>query len=129
MGSIAGQLLLLPEAIDDYVAADNPVRLSMPLSKGLILRVALVFERVEPKATGPSRLRARRSAEAVHLRLSSTGCGRAAVLRPNVIATLRCIWLLRSLKPDFKTIADFRSDNRAAFKKVFSGVRDIGAAA
>jgi hypothetical protein len=23
------------------------------------------------------------------------------------------------LKPDFKTIADFRSDNRAAFKKVF----------
>ena len=27
--------------------------------------------------------------------------------------------LLRSLKPDFKTIADFRSDNRAAFKKVF----------
>src|SRR5580692_3378669 len=29
------------------------------------------------------------------------------------------IWLLRSLKPDFKTIADFRRDNRAAFKKVF----------
>ncbi len=29
------------------------------------------------------------------------------------------IWLLRTLKPDFKTIADFRSDNRAAFKKVF----------
>jgi hypothetical protein len=25
----------------------------------------------------------------------------------------------RRLKPDFKTIADFRSDNRAAFKKVF----------
>ena len=29
------------------------------------------------------------------------------------------IWLLRTLKPDFKTIADFRSDNRAAFKAVF----------
>jgi hypothetical protein len=27
--------------------------------------------------------------------------------------------LLRSLKPDFKTIADFRSANRTAFKKVF----------
>ena len=26
---------------------------------------------------------------------------------------------MRSLKPDFKTIADFRSDNRAAFKKIF----------
>jgi hypothetical protein len=28
-------------------------------------------------------------------------------------------WLLRTLKPDFKTIADFRADNRAAFKAVF----------
>jgi hypothetical protein len=29
------------------------------------------------------------------------------------------IWLLRHLKPDFKTIADFRSDNRNAFRLVF----------
>jgi transposase len=26
------------------------------------------------------------------------------------------IWLVRGLKPDFKTIADFRRDNRAAFR-------------
>ncbi len=29
------------------------------------------------------------------------------------------IWLLRHLKPDFKTIADFRRDNRNAFRPVF----------
>ena len=29
------------------------------------------------------------------------------------------IWLVRHLKPDFKTIADFRRDNRAAFRAVF----------
>jgi transposase len=29
------------------------------------------------------------------------------------------LWLLRTLKPDFKTIADFRRDNRAAFRAVF----------
>ena len=29
------------------------------------------------------------------------------------------IWLLRHLKPDFKTIADFRRDNRTAFRQVF----------
>jgi transposase len=28
-------------------------------------------------------------------------------------------WLLRHLKPDFKTIADFRRDNRNAFRHVF----------
>ena len=29
------------------------------------------------------------------------------------------IWLLRHLKPDFKTIADFRRDNRDVFRAVF----------
>jgi transposase/IS5 family transposase len=29
------------------------------------------------------------------------------------------IWLLRSIRPDFKTIADFRKDNRACFKLLF----------
>ena len=29
------------------------------------------------------------------------------------------MWLLRGLRPDFKTIADFRKDNRHAFKPVF----------
>ena len=32
---------------------------------------------------------------------------------------IEVIWLLRTLKPDFKTIADFRRDNRNAFKSVF----------
>jgi transposase len=29
------------------------------------------------------------------------------------------IWLLRHLKPDFKTFADFRRDNHKAFRPVF----------
>ena len=41
------QLLLLPEAIDDYVGADKPVR----FVDGLDLKAA-GFERVEAKATG-----------------------------------------------------------------------------
>jgi transposase len=32
---------------------------------------------------------------------------------------IEVIWLLRTLKPDFKTIADFRPDNRAAFRALF----------
>src|SRR4051794_39745217 len=32
---------------------------------------------------------------------------------------LEVIWLLRHLQPDFKTIADFRRDNRNAFRQVF----------
>src|SRR5580704_11986287 len=44
MTHIAGfersQLLLLPEAIDDYVVADNPVRFIDAFVDGLILRVS-----------------------------------------------------------------------------------------
>jgi transposase len=32
---------------------------------------------------------------------------------------LELMWLLRGLRPDFKTIADFRKDNRKAFKPLF----------
>jgi hypothetical protein len=43
------QLLLLPEAIDDYVAADNPVRFIEAFVDGLDLKAA-GFERVEGRA-------------------------------------------------------------------------------
>jgi transposase len=50
-GSERSQLLLLPEAIDDYVAADNPVRFIDAFVDGLDLAKA-GFTRVAPKATG-----------------------------------------------------------------------------
>ena len=55
MTHIAGlerdQLLLLPEAVDDYVSSDNPVRFIDAFVDGLDLAAAGFF-RVEPKAMG-----------------------------------------------------------------------------
>jgi transposase len=45
------QLLLLPEAVDDYVGSDNPVRFIDAFVDGLDL-AASSFSRVEPKVTG-----------------------------------------------------------------------------
>src|SRR5208337_3743408 len=45
------QLLLLPEAVDDYVGSDNPVRFIDAFVDGLDL-VGAGFGRVQPKATG-----------------------------------------------------------------------------
>jgi transposase len=50
-GHDRSQLLLLPEAIDDYVAADNPVRFIEAFVDGLDL-AALGFIGTVPKATG-----------------------------------------------------------------------------
>ena len=50
-GHDRSQLLLLPEAVDDYVGSDNPVRFIDAFVYGLDL-AASSFSRVEPKVTG-----------------------------------------------------------------------------
>ena len=89
------QLLLLPEAVDDYVVADNPVRFIDAFVDGLDLAAA-GFKRVTPKVTGrpgyaPGDLLKlyiygylNRTSTAI-----STACGQAGGLRPNATATSR----------------------------------------
>ena len=50
-GHDRSQLLLLPEAVDDYVGSDNPVRFVDAFVDGLDLAAA-GFGRVAPKVTG-----------------------------------------------------------------------------
>jgi transposase len=107
---------LLLEAVDDYVEADNSVRLIDAFVDGLDLAGA-GFARVEAKATRRPGY-APRSAEALHLRLSQPGSIEPAA-RSGSRRNIEAIWLLRGLKSNFKTIADFRHDNRGAFKSVF----------
>ena len=111
------QLLLLPEAIDDYVGGDNPVRFIDAFVDGLDLKAA-GFERVEAKATGrPGYAPADLLKLYIYGYLNRVRSSRR--LEAECHRNIEVIWLLRNLKPDFKTIADFRSANRAAFKKVF----------
>jgi transposase/IS5 family transposase len=111
------QLLLLPEAIDDYVGADNPVRFIDAFVDGLDLAEA-GFARVEPKATGrPGYAPGDLLKLYIYGYLNRTRSSRR--LEAECHRNIEVIWLLRTLKPDFKTIADFRSDNRAAFRSVF----------
>ena len=111
------QLLLLPETVDDYVGADNPVRFIDAFVDQLDLAAA-GFIRVAPKATGRPGY-----APGDLLKLYIYGYLNRVRSSPRLEAechrNIEVIWLLRSLRPDFKTIADFRSDNHAAFKKVF----------
>jgi transposase len=115
-GESRQQIYLLPEAIDDYVGADNPVRFLDAFVEQLDL-AALGFAHATPADTGRppydpgdllrlylygylNRIRSSRRLE--------TEAGR----------NLELMWLVRKLRPDFKTIADFRKMNRAALKHV-----------
>src|ERR1700730_1235123 len=111
------QLLLLPEAIDDYVSVDNPVRFINAFVDGLDLKAA-GFERIEAKATGrPGYAPADLLKLYIYGYLNRVRSSRRLEMESQ--RNIEVIWLLRSLKPDFKTIADFRRDNRAAFRSVF----------
>ena len=121
MTHIAGfgryQLLLLPEAVDDYVEADNSVRFIAAFVDGLDLAGA-GFARVEAKATGrPGYAPGDLLKLYIYGYLNRVRSSRR--LEREAQRNIEVLWLLRGLKPDFKTIADFRRDNRGAFKSVF----------
>jgi transposase len=113
-GSERSQLLLLPEAIDDYVGADNPVLFIDAFVNGLDLG-AVGFIRVAPAKTG----RPGYMPGGMLYIYGYLNRVRSSRLEAECHRNVEVIWLLRTLKPDFKTIADFRADNRKTFRAVF----------
>ncbi len=108
--------------MDDYVGADNPVRLINAFVDELNLKKA-GFERFHAKATGrPGYDPADLLKLYIHGYLNRVRSSRR--LEAETHRNIEVMWLLRRLTPDFKTIADFRRDNRKAFRRVF---REFGA--
>ena len=111
------QTLLLPESLDDYVGLDNPVRFIEAFVDGLDLAAA-GFANVEPKETGrPGYAPSDLLKLYIYGYLNRVRSSRR--LEAETHRNIELIWLLRHLKPDFKTIADFRSQNCRAFRQVF----------
>jgi transposase/IS5 family transposase len=116
-GSARSQLLLLPDSVDDYVGPENPVRFIDAFVDELDLEEA-GFIRVQPKSTGrPGYSPADLLKLYIYGYLNRVRSSRR--LEAECLRNIEVIWLVRTLKPDFKTIADFRSDNRTAFRTVF----------
>src|SRR6516165_4961389 len=105
-GHDRSQLLLLPEAVDGYVGSDNAVRFIDTFVDGLDLAVA-GFDRAAPRMTGrPAYAPADLLKLYIYGYLNRVRSSRR--LEAETHRNIEVIWLLRHLKPDFKTIADFR---------------------
>ena len=116
-GHNRSQALLLPESVDDYVGPENPVRFIDAFVDGLDLAAA-GFVRVAPQVTGRPGYAPKDLLKLyVYGYLNRVRSSRQ--LEAETHRNIEVIWLLRHLKPDFKTIADFRRDNHKAFRPIF----------
>jgi transposase len=115
-GADRGQSTLLPECLDDWVDAENPVRAIDAFVEALDLG-GLGFDGVEPEATGRPSYH-----PSVLLKLYIYGylnrVQSSRRLEREAGRNFEAMWLLGRLLPDHKTIADFRKDNGAALGKV-----------
>lgn len=121
MGYIEGQdrnqLILFPENLDDYIRDDNPVRVINEYIDQLDIQ-RLGFKRaIKPLLGRPSYNPRDLLKLYLYGYLNTIRSSRR--LEHEAIRNVEVMWLLKKLTPDFKTIADFRKDNKKALKLVF----------
>ena len=110
------QMTLLPEAIEDYIAQENPVRFIDALVDNLDL-VQLGFLKAQVASTGrPPYQPGDLLKLFIYGYLNRIRSSRR--LEQETARNLEVRWLLRNIQPDHKTISDFRKDNRIALKSV-----------
>ena len=115
-GSDRQRTHLLPAALEDYVGPENPVRFLDAFVDALDLRAnGFHFPKADPQGRGrPAYPPAALLKLYLYGYLQQLRSSRR--LETECHRNLEVLWLLRQLAPDFKTIADFRKDNAAAFK-------------
>ena len=110
------QSTLFPESLEDYIAEDNAIRVVDAFVEKLVLQ-DLGFERAQPSDTGRPGYH-----PGVLLKLYIYGylnrIQSSRRLERESQRNVELIWLTGRLMPAFKTIADFRKDNRQAIRKV-----------
>ncbi|NOR22741.1 MAG: IS1182 family transposase, partial [Candidatus Aminicenantes bacterium] len=109
------QMAIFPQCIEDYVKADDPVRAYDAIVESLDfsdLRIELDSDKVGCPQYDPKAM----------LKLLvygySYGIRSSRKLERAVYHNVSFIWLMGGLKPDHKTVAEFRRKNKKALKKV-----------
>lgn len=111
------QQLLLPDLLDDYVTAENPVRFIDAYVESLDLE-RLGFARAQAALTGRPAYDPRDLLK-LYLYGYLNRIRSSRRLERETHRHVELIWLLRKLRPDFKTIADFRKHNTKALQALF----------
>lgn len=117
VGESRKQITLFTDSLDDMIAEDNHVRgidafvTSLDMSE-------LGFLKAEPMGIGRNPYDPRDLLK-LYIYGYLNGIRSSRKLETETHRNIELMWLLCKLRPDFKTIADFRRDNKEALIKVF----------
>jgi transposase len=112
-----GQLGLFPQSIEEYVGKEDPVRAYDAFVESLNF-VALRIE-IDPEQVGNPEYDPKAMLKLLVYGYSY-GVRSSRKLERETHHNLSFMWLMGGLKPDHKTIAEFRRKNKGALKKVLS---------
>lgn len=115
-GDDKNQMVFLPPSIEDYVSKNDPVRVYDAFVEALDL-TKLGIE-VNPSKVGNSSYAPKTMLKLLVYGYSYGETRSSRKLERALYHNLSFIWLTGNLKPDHKTIAEFRRKNRTALAKV-----------
>jgi len=117
------QLNLIPKSLDDMISEDNIVRVIDALVDTFDMN-AMKFTHAVPKATGRKPYDPRDLLK-LYIYGYYYSIRTSRKLERESHRNIELMWLINNLKPDFKTIADFRKDNGPALIRSFKQFRLI----
>jgi transposase len=109
------QMTLMPQSIEEYVSADNPVRAYDAFVEALDFQHLGI--NINPDKVGNSEYEPHSMLKLLVYGYSY-GVKSSRKLERECHHNLAFIWLLGGMKPDHKTIAEFRRNNKKALRKV-----------
>jgi transposase len=115
-GSERGQSILFPATIDEYIEAENTVR-AIAAFVGRVNFEKLGFVRARAAETGRPGYDPR-LLMGLYLWGHLNGVRSSRKLERECRRNLEVMWLCENLRPDFKTISDFRKDNGEGIKGI-----------
>jgi transposase len=116
-GRSKGQQIFLPSSIDEYVDEGNPVRVIDAFVDTLDMKT-LGFEKAEPAYTGRPAYNPRDLLKLyIYGYMNKIRSSRKLMVECR--RNIELFYLLGELKPDFRTISDFRKDNPGPIREVF----------
>ena len=112
------QINLIPVSLEELISEDNLARVIDIFADSLDF-AKMEFQYAKPKATGRKPYN---PADMLKLYLYGyfNGIRTSRKLETECKRNIELMWLLKELKPDYRTIADFRKDNITVLKHVFT---------